>query len=975
MRKNPNFHANLTEAELQAKVAELTIEIPEYREITNDDLPSEELLRGLLELRGKEVLLVYAWRNALRELPFMSYCKVEDVWGNRATEFTYSVVLAAISVQTYLSNREISYDIAKKAYFVRDNTALDAVTFYARKFAHNVASVYEAVCDDDGYASYTVEDSIQRDWGANPKLQQALVVQNVLDFNDLVKGKTVNQLNRNGIWKTEQLNVRGLLEWSSLYTGWQVLLKKLYKQFNSIGLAFLTEDLQHLYQGRRISDERMAVYIESLEYDEVLLNNAEELTAIFEGRVKTEANPRIRVMLVGPGGAGKTSLFQLLTQREAKQQNNATVAINTAEVDLAVHAEALPELEDVKLDMTLWDFGGQSVFYNLHRGFMRRNNCVYVLVVDSRHEQAPDDWLAQIKQYAASEHSDKESAKVLVVTNQYEKIHRKQNRQYLQREFKELVDPRDFFHLNCTDANEGFDQFLKALVAAATNSQKLITSDLVNGLGALSGVLANRDFIELHSLAKVFGMDSDSPEFLKEMSAFEDLGFIVRLDKDGHSTSESFCLKPQWITSTAYRAINHELLRKNGGRISLSKFKSEVLANEAEPEKIVEFLMMQKVVHSYFEGQNQRFLFFPDAAPAEEPQHIETLLNTANSEQSPVRLVTIEYPLQAFPMGLKSFAAVTLLEMKRDGVAGDAVQANAIAELAIWRDGVHVKFANGVNNEVDVIALYLINRQKVVLHCLYAKEGDNAESALAEPLYLFDCLINLEVPELAQEGGRKRPASSYKFKRTMPVLLAKPDEFSPEQRSAMFQHIAGYKKTEQEKGIVENDNNGRNGEPTVINNITTDTYVAGDLQQADFRKQNNTANQGGTVNAIQGDNAFQGDGTTQTIDHSQHQFSSISGSFNRTELPALSVPEKQFLLAALAQFREQRIRTFPEPHRPKLEKVVNEMCEVVESDTAQPQSAQTGKILKDMWGKVKNVKDMVEIVDLVQQGVYSLLGL
>jgi len=714
-----------------------------------------------------------------------------------------------------------------------------------------------------------------------------------------------------------------------------------------IGLGFLVKDLKKAYQGTRLSTSRIWLYDESSDYDEVLLNDAEALTAIYEQGAETEVNPRVRVMLVGPGGAGKTSLFQLLTQREAKQQNNATVAINTAEVDLAVHTEALPELEDVKLDMTLWDFSGQSVFYNLHRGFMRNNNCVYVLVVDSRHEQAPDDWLAQIEHYAQSGLSQEANTgkpRALVVTNEHEQVKRFQNKRSLLRRFKGLFDSLDFFEFNCTTAQSAeFDRFLKTLVIASINSQKRIMQRTVQGLERLREDFSTKHAVSITELATYFGKKLTGGAFQREREDLENLGFIVNLKHSKHQENHHYCLDPRWITKVAYQALNHPLLTEKSGLINLDEFRDFVLSEitqSGEKNDVVAFLSVQKVVHS-FELNGLSYLFFPDAASAEEPAIIEESLLACHTDKN---LVTIECSLPAFPMGLKSFLAIELIENKERLLKfAENPKQSYPAQVEVWRDGLWARFVNGV----DIVLFYHVAKQKVELKCLYPQElSQNVpnkdeheqywqqfpEFLLSEPLNYLYCLIQLHVNT-----------------DVVPVLTDNLDRLDQQRRSAMFHDIKDYKIMQPENSKV----------------IHAKNYFEGKVGNAIHNEQNNTANQG-TVNAIQGDNA------TQTIDHSQHQSSSISGSFNRTELPALSPLEKQVLFQGIQLFRETHLSAFDKAQQPQLEKIIDEVCEVVESDTAEPKSEQSGKLLKGIWSRIKDVKDAVEIATLLQQGAQWL---
>jgi len=69
---------------------------------------------------------------------------------------------------------------------------------------------------------------------------------------------------------------------------------------------------------------------------------------------------------------------------------------------------------------------------------------------------------------------------------------------------------------------------------------------------------------------------------MREKRSLENLGYLVDLNNMGagrvaDTQSDYLILDPKWITSVAYEAINHEQLRRFGGKISRDKFKAKVL--------------------------------------------------------------------------------------------------------------------------------------------------------------------------------------------------------------------------------------------------------------------------------------------------------------------------------------------------------------------------------------------------------------
>jgi len=82
---------------------------------------------------------------------------------------------------------------------------------------------------------------------------------------------------------------------------------------------------------------------------------------------------RTKLMLVGLGEAGKTSLLNaLIKRRKSNQRPKITDGIDIK--------DWIVDLEDKsQLTYSMWDFAGQSVYYNTHQFFLT-SRAVYLLV-------------------------------------------------------------------------------------------------------------------------------------------------------------------------------------------------------------------------------------------------------------------------------------------------------------------------------------------------------------------------------------------------------------------------------------------------------------------------------------------------------------------------------------------------------------------------------------------------------------------
>lgn len=117
-----------------------------------------------------------------------------------------------------------------------------------------------------------------------------------------------------------------------------------------------------------------------------------------------QAVNEIKVMLVGRGGAGKTSLrrFFMGQPHDKKEPETPGIALDSFRL-------ACPQSE---MTVRLWDFAGQEITHALHQFFLTEG-CVYVLVLDPRSNTEMQDaeyWLGLLKRYAGS-------APVLVALN------------------------------------------------------------------------------------------------------------------------------------------------------------------------------------------------------------------------------------------------------------------------------------------------------------------------------------------------------------------------------------------------------------------------------------------------------------------------------------------------------------------------------------------------------------------------------
>ena len=98
-----------------------------------------------------------------------------------------------------------------------------------------------------------------------------------------------------------------------------------------------------------------------------ILNQQKALTK----RVLNEA----KVLLVGQGGVGKTSLVKRLVDGGFDPEENKTEGIDIRKWHVEVDGE--------RIRLNVWDFGGQEIMHATHQFFLTKRS-LYLLLWDAR---------------------------------------------------------------------------------------------------------------------------------------------------------------------------------------------------------------------------------------------------------------------------------------------------------------------------------------------------------------------------------------------------------------------------------------------------------------------------------------------------------------------------------------------------------------------------------------------------------------
>lgn len=276
----------------------------------------------------------------------------------------------------------------------------------------------------------------------------------------------------------------------------------------------------------------------------------DELKAYLRSLENAEPLYECKLVLVGEGDVGKTTLLKALTGRNPREDEKSTHGVS---IDVQAMNLAHPEKPEVKIQFNAWDFGGQEVYRVTHQFFFSRRS-VYLLIWEPRmgvQQCQVEDWLKLIRLRVGAE------ASVIIVSTHAktgERIARIDRTVFL-RDFGSMI--RGFIEVDSLvdDPNTG-DKFgvaeLKNLIAVtAADLEQMGMSFNVQWRAARNELLnlgqtqPRATYEEFATVCDKHGLAELDTKTLSGL--MHDLGYIVYYGDD-ERLKDDVVLQPEWLT-------------------------------------------------------------------------------------------------------------------------------------------------------------------------------------------------------------------------------------------------------------------------------------------------------------------------------------------------------------------------------------------------------------------------------------------
>jgi len=285
---------------------------------------------------------------------------------------------------------------------------------------------------------------------------------------------------------------------------------------------------------------------------EIIRKGREAIKAYYKSlKGKTLPLNEVKVLLVGDGGAGKTSLVKCLLGKTYNPNESQTHGININQWEV--------KQGKTKIKTHLWDFGGQEIMHATHQFFLSKRS-LYILVLDCRKDEKTEYWLKHIQSFGGD-------SPVLVVLNKIdENPGFEVNRLFLQEKYKNI---KGFFRLSCAE-NKGIKEFADAL-SEALNSVEMLQTTWAESWFQIKKRLETmtEPFITYEKYTEICIAEKISDKTSQDtlVDFLNDLGVILHfndLDLQGVHV-----LEPKWVTEAVYKIINSEKLAQCKGILEL----------------------------------------------------------------------------------------------------------------------------------------------------------------------------------------------------------------------------------------------------------------------------------------------------------------------------------------------------------------------------------------------------------------------
>ena len=313
-----------------------------------------------------------------------------------------------------------------------------------------------------------------------------------------------------------------------------------------------------------------------------------------------------KLILVGRGAVGKTSIVQRLVDNQFDPNEKKTEGIQITEWPLRLHGH-----EDVQLH--IWDFGGQEIMHATHQFFLTQRS-LYLLVLNGREggeDVDADYWLKLITSFGGD-------SPVIVVLNKIKEHPFDLNRRALQQKYPFI---RDFVKTDCADGTGIIA--LREAIERETDRLEHLRDAFPASWFTIKDQLAKmkKNYLSFDEYCAICAERGEVDAKAQEDLAgyLHTLGIVLNY-KDDPRLQDTHVLNPHWVTNGIYKILNAGKLEQQQGEIRLREL-SEILDASEYPVHMRRFILdlMKQFELCFSFPDNETHYLIPELLDKQEP--------------------------------------------------------------------------------------------------------------------------------------------------------------------------------------------------------------------------------------------------------------------------------------------------------------------------------------------------------------------
>lgn len=325
----------------------------------------------------------------------------------------------------------------------------------------------------------------------------------------------------------------------------------------------------------------------------------------------------LKMLIIGEGGVGKTSLVMRLTQDPSVKLPNEGETTK----GIAIQPYEFKTKEGINFKINIWDFGGQEIYHATHQFFLTKRS-LYILVDDTRRDDKGQFdpvfsyWLQIVEQLS-------EKSPLLIVQNEKGDRSKELDMSALRGRFENI---KERYKTNLLDARgvEDLKEAIEFHILQLPHVGERLPKQWFEIRRRLEQEALDKDYISLVAYLKICKEnlipERDRALFLSQY--LHDLGSFLHF-QDDILLKNLFILRNTWATDAVYKVLDNENVKKNYGQFTNTDL-DDIWSDDHYNEKHAELLALMKRFEICYEVANpqskEMMWLVPQLLPIEKPQ-------------------------------------------------------------------------------------------------------------------------------------------------------------------------------------------------------------------------------------------------------------------------------------------------------------------------------------------------------------------